>query len=118
MFIGLLSVFTEGIFDRSLASNSEGRIKCLSLINWPCQTRPRVLNINFNKTLFQPFIVSVNKCCGSCNIIDDTYTRVRVPNKVKNMNVKVFNLMSRLSGTWFLVQHESCEYKCGLNESV
>ena len=41
-----------------------------------------------------------------------------VPNKVKNMNVKVFNLMSGVSETRFLVQHESCECKCGLNESV
>ena len=30
--------------------------------------------------------------------------------KSKNMNVKVFNLMSRVNGT--------CECKCGLNERV
>ena len=41
-----------------------------------------------------------------------------VPNKVKNVNVKVFNLMSGVNETRFLVQHESCECKCGLNESV
>ena len=34
------------------------------------------------------------------------------------MNVKVFNLMSRVNETKFLVQHEWCECKCGLNESV
>ena len=41
-----------------------------------------------------------------------------VPNKVKNMNIRVFNLMSALNETRFLVQHESCECKCGLKESV
>ena len=39
-------------------------------------------------------------------------------NKVKNINVKVFNLVSRANETRFLVQHESCECKCGLNEKV
>ena len=38
------------------------------------------------------------------------------PNKVKNMNVKVFNLMSGVNETIFLVQRESC--KCRLNENV
>ena len=34
------------------------------------------------------------------------------------MYANVFNLMSRVNETRFLVQHESCECKCGLNESV
>ena len=33
----------------------------------------------------------------------------------KNMNLKVFNLIPVLNETIFLVQHESCEYKCRLN---
>ena len=41
-----------------------------------------------------------------------------VPNKVKNMNVKGFNLISGLNQSKFLVQYESCNCKCGLNESV
>ena len=34
------------------------------------------------------------------------------------MNVKVFNLMSRVNETRFLVQHESCECKYRLNGNV
>ena len=41
------------------------------------------------------------------------YAWVCVPNKVKNMNVKVFNLMSGAKETRFLLQHKSCECKCG-----
>ena len=40
------------------------------------------------------------------------------PNKVKDMNVNVFNLVSGVNETRFLVQHESSECKCELNESV
>ena len=37
---------------------------------------------------------------------------------MENTNVKIFNLMSRVNETRFLVRHESCECKYGLNESV
>ena len=33
------------------------------------------------------------------------------------MDVKVFNLMSRVNETKFSVQYESCKCKCGMNES-
>ena len=66
---------------------------------------------------FYPFTVSVNKCGGNCSNIDDPYARVCVP-KVKNINSKVFDLMSGVNETRFLVQHEPCNCKCELNESV
>ena len=34
------------------------------------------------------------------------------------MNVKVFNLMSKVNETRILVEHESNKFKCGWNESV
>ena len=37
---------------------------------------------------------------------------------MKNMNVKVFNLMSGVNETRFLAQNESCERKCGFNWCV
>ena len=60
----------------------------------------------------------VNKCGGSCNTTDGPHARVCIPNKVKNMNVKVSNLISEVNETRFLVQHKSCECKCRLNERV
>ena len=118
MFIGLLNVCAIGSFGESLVSNSKGPLKCLTLNNQPCQARPMVVNINSDETLFYPFTANVNKCSGSCNKIDDPYAQVYVPDKVKNINVKVFNLMSGVNVTRFLVQHESRECKCALNESV
>ena len=35
-----------------------------------------------------------NRCRGSCNDINDPYAKFCVPDLVKNINVKVFNLMS------------------------
>ena len=47
-----------------------------------------------NESVLYMFIVSVNKCGASCNTIDNSCSRVCVPNKIKNMNVKGYNLMS------------------------
>ena len=44
-----------------------------------------------------PIYSQLNKCNGSCNIIDNLYAWIRVSNKVKNKNVKVFNLMSEVN---------------------
>ena len=79
MFIGLFSFCTIRTFDESLAINSKGPIICIYLNDKPCQTRPTLINTNFNKTLFYLFIVSVDKCGGSCNTIDHSYAQVCVP---------------------------------------
>ena len=57
------------------------------------QPRPTIVNINSNEPLNYPFNVGVNKCGGSCNTMDGPYTLIFVPNKVKNINAKVFILM-------------------------
>ena len=46
MFIGLSSPCTRGSFGESLAFNSKGHIKCESINNQPCQTRPTLVDIN------------------------------------------------------------------------
>ena len=40
-----------------------------------------------------PFSTKVSKCRGSCNNINDPYAKLCLPNIVKKINVKVFNLM-------------------------
>ena len=83
-------------FWRVISSLCENKIKCLTLNNWLCHARPRLVNINSDETLFYQFTVSVNKCGGSCNNIDNPYAWIRVPNKIKNVNVKVINWWSRV----------------------
>ena len=88
MFIRLLSVCAVESFGDLLVSNSKGPIKCLILNNRPCKARSTLVNINSDETIFYQFTVTVNKCGGSCNTIDDPYTRVCVPNKVKKNECK------------------------------
>ena len=109
-----LILVSEG-YGEWLTSNSWEHLKFISLNNHPYQAGPTLFNINSDETLFCRFTVSANKCGRNCNIIDDPYARVSFASKVKNMNVKVFNLMSGVNETRFLVQHELCECKCRLN---
>ena len=61
--------------------------------------------------------ILIRRYCTRRYYINDTYARVCVPNKVKSMNVKVFKLVSGVYEKRFIVQHESCKYKCRLNEN-
>ena len=74
-------------------------LKCVSMSNQECKIRPEIININSNKPSFYPYSVQINKCSGSCNNINDPYTKLCVPDVVKNLNVKVFNLMLRINET-------------------
>ena len=55
-----------------------------------------MINVNSNEPSIYPYNIDVNKCSGSCNNINDPYAKLCIPN-VKNINVKVFNLMSRIN---------------------
>ena len=54
------------------------------------------------KPVFYPFSIKTGKCSGSCNNINDPYAKICVPDVVKNLIVKVFNLMSRTNKTKFI----------------
>ena len=68
-------------------------LKCVSVNNQECKIWSEIININRNEPLFYPDSIKVNKCSGSCNNINDPYSRMCVPDLVKNINVKLFNLM-------------------------
>ena len=89
----------------SLTSNPKEPIKCVSLNNQPCHTKPTLVNINTDETLFYPFNVSVNTCGGSCSTINKPCAQEFVPSNVKYMNVEVFNLMSGVNEKIFLIQY-------------
>ena len=76
------------------------------------------MNINSNEPTFYPHSLLVNKSSSSCNNINNRYAKLYIPDVVKNMNVKVFNLMSRTNETRHISCHETCTCKCRLDTSV
>ena len=65
-------------------------LKCVSMSNQECKIRSEIINVNSNEPLFYRYSILANKCSGICNNINDSYTKLYVPDVVKNLNVRVF----------------------------
>ena len=59
------------------------------------QWTPEIVNVNSDEPVFFPFSIKTSKSSSSCDNINDPYAKLCVPDVVKNINLKVFNLMSR-----------------------
>ena len=86
---------------------SVNSLKCISMNNQECKVRPEIVNVNSDEPLSCPFIIKTSKCSGSCNNINDPYAKMCVPDIIKNINVKVFNLMSRTNETGHIEGYET-----------
>ena len=93
-------------------------LACVSMNNQGCKIRSEITIVNTNEPVFYPFSIKVNTCGGCCNGINDPYAKLCVPDVVKNINVKVFNLMSRINETRHIIWHETCKCICRLSVSV
>ena len=98
--------YIGSLFLLSLVSTTP--LSCISMINQACKVRPEIINLNSNEPVFYPFSIKTSKCSGSCNNINDPYSKIYVPSAVKNLNVKIANLMSRTNETRHIKWHETC----------
>ena len=99
-----------------LSSSITGALNCVSIDNQECKVRPEIIDVSSNNPKFYRFSVKINRCYG--NIINDLYAKICVPDVVKNLNVKVFNLMSRTNETKSIKLHETCKCICRLNKII
>ena len=93
-------------------------LECVPMNNQECKIRPEIISLNTNEPLFYPYSIKINKCKGSCNTINVPYAEICVPDTIKNINAKVFNLMSRTDETRHIKWHKTCKCKCRLDASA
>ena len=93
-------------------------LSCISMTNKECKVRPEIINVNSDEPVFYPFSIKTSKCSGICNLINDPYAKYCVPDVVKILNIKVFNLMSRTNETRHIEWNETWKRKCRLDASV
>ena len=74
-------------------------LECVLMNNQESKVRPEIVNINSNEPAFYPFSTKRSKCSSSCDNMNDPCAKLCVPDIVKNLNVKMFNLMSRTNET-------------------
>ena len=98
--------------------SNENSLECVSMNNQQCKVRSEITNVNTNEPMFYPYSIKINKCKGSCNTINDPYAETCVPDTIKNVNVKVFNLMARTNETRHIKWNNTCKFKCRLDAIV
>ena len=86
--------------------------------NQECRIRPQTINIDSKEYVVFPVNIKANKCSHSWNNINNPCANLCVADLVKNLNVKVFNLMLRTNETRHIECHETCKCKCRLDASV
>ena len=102
-FIGL--TILSGLTNANLLS-------CISMNTQACKAIPEIINVNSNNRIFYPFSIKTSKCIGNCNNINDLYAKICVPDVANDLNVKVFNLISRTNETRHVKWHETRKCIC------
>ena len=77
-----------------------------------------LINLNAVELNYYPFIISLDKCNGYCNAVDDLSTKICVPSKTKDVNVEVFNTITKINEAKTLVKHISCDCKRKFNSTT
>ena len=95
-------VFFIGLTILSDFTNASYPLSCILMKNQEFKTSPQVVNVNGDEPAFFPFSIETSKCSGTCNNINHPYAKLCVSDIIKNLNVKVFNLMSKTNEKRFI----------------
>ena len=72
--------------------------KCVSLSNQKREIQPNLTNLHPNEYSqefhYYPFAVKLDRCVRSCNTLNDLSNKLCFPNKTKDLNTLVFNMIS------------------------
>ena len=93
MFRFMKRIFISAMIFFGCNLSSVNSLECILIRNQKCKVRPEIVHVNSKEPVFFPFGIKTSKCSGSCNNINDPYEKLCVPDVVKTLNVKVFNLM-------------------------
>ena len=100
--------FTAIRFINFKLSNANS-LECVSMNKQECKIRTEKVNLNTNEPMFYPYSIKINRRKISCNTINHPYAKICVPDKIKDTNVKVFNLMSRTNETRHIKLYKTCK---------
>ena len=111
MFRFVKRIFVSAMILYGCNLSSVNPLECSTMNNQECKVRPEIVNVNSKEPVFFPFSIKTSKCSGSCSNIGNPYAKLCVPDVVKNLNVKVFNLISRNNATKHIECHDTCKCK-------
>ena len=98
MFGLIKKVFTGLLTGIVSASN---HTKCGLLSNQKCKIPPTLFNLHPNEYrkefYYYTFAVKLDRCAGSCNIINDLSNKACLPNKTEDLNLSVLNMITEIN---------------------
>ena len=101
IFIGLLTSIL----------NASNHTKCASLRNQKCEIQPTLTNLHPNEYCrefhYYPFAVKLARCVRSYNTFNDLSNKLCVPNKTEDLNLRMFNIITRINESKTLSKHLS-----------
>ena len=116
IFIFVKKVFVLGL--TVLSSSITDELNCVSMNNQKRKVRPKIVDINTNNSIFYPFSININICSGNCSNINNPCAKICVPDTVKDLNIRVFNLISRTNETRHIKWHKTCKCICRLDKII
>ena len=87
----------------------------VSVNNQQCMVEQRLINLNLDEIHYYSFIISMNKCDGTCNTAEDPFGRICVLYKMKDVNMKVFNMIKGINTSKTHAKLISCECRCNFD---
>ena len=90
--------------------------------NQKCTIQTNLFHLRLNEDNqefhYYPFAVKLDRCAGSCNTLNGLSNKVCVPNKIEDLNLSLFNMITGINQLNILTNHISCKYKCNLIEKM
>ena len=77
--------------------------------------RPTLIDLNPVELKYYPFMISLDKCTGSCNVFSP---KICVPKGTKDINVKVFNKIANKNEGKTMTKGISCYCKFKINSTT
>ena len=78
--------------------------------------QPTLLNLHPNEysqeSRYYSFSIKLDRCVGSCNTLNDLSNKVCVLNKIENLNLSVFNMITGINKSKTLIKDISSECNC------
>ena len=64
--------------------------------------RPTLIDLNPVELKYFPFMISLNKCIGSCNVLSP---KIYVSKETKDINVEAFNMITNENEAKAMTEH-------------
>ena len=76
MFGFIKKVFVVAMTFFNFNLSNVNSLECVSMDNQEYKIRSEIINVNTNEPMLYPHSITINKCKGSCNTINDPYAKL------------------------------------------